>query len=144
MNLNDSILCLDAQKKRIANQQKNTGVISMKTNYRNDFSISFFTCILTYTIDDIETTWKSCKEKIREKNGGERVNSQPFLFYLKIGSLDLYPVRIWHFIAHRIPNAVINKTGKMRGKSHFTGKIWGNLCCTNQPISKPGINPSSL
>ena len=42
MNLNDSILCLDAQKKRIANQQKNTGVISMKTNYRNDFSISFF------------------------------------------------------------------------------------------------------
>ena len=41
-------------------------------------------------------------------------------------------------------NPEIDKTGKKWGKPHFMGKKWGSLLFACQPISEPGIKPSSL
>ena len=82
--------------------------------------------------------------KSRQKNGGEGVNFSSLDFTLKNRYITLIYPELWHFIAHHRQNPEINKTGKKWGKPHFMGKKWGSLLFAYQPISEPGIKPSSL
>ena len=79
-----------------------------------------------------------------KKNGGERVNFSSLDFTLKNRYFTLNYPQLWHFIAHHLQSPEINKTGKKWGKPHFMGKKRGSLLSAYQPISKPGIKPSSL